>query len=165
MWALPIVVLHLSEHGLKARERFLDGVEVGAVGGRKRRVAPAPSIRSRTATRLWLDRLFMITMSLGRSSGTSTMLYMGFEPVAVGRPVQRPSALPSRSSAGLQSRWSFYEIVGKAHPQALALTQQPCCGSSSHEQSSGSSMVVPTTGAGALLLFGERRSPSRPFLH
>jgi hypothetical protein len=43
-----------------------------AAGGRYTSSAPAASIMTRSAGPLWLERLSMITMSPGRSSGTRT---------------------------------------------------------------------------------------------
>jgi hypothetical protein len=62
----------LAQHGLEARERFSIGLKFGLYDGRKRKVAPAASIFSRTAVRLWLNRLSVMTTSPGRSSGTGT---------------------------------------------------------------------------------------------
>ena len=61
-----VILDNLSRHKAKAARRAI------RQGGRKRSVAPAASIFSRTAARLWLDRLSMTTTSPIRSSGMST---------------------------------------------------------------------------------------------
>jgi len=60
-------------------EGLLDPIEVGGVepapakagGGRNQSLAPAARMALRTAADLWLPRLSMMTMSPGRSVGTS----------------------------------------------------------------------------------------------
>ncbi len=62
----------LRRCALKLGEGLLDRVEVSAVRREAEEASASASIISRTVGALWLDRLSMITTSLGLSSGTST---------------------------------------------------------------------------------------------
>jgi hypothetical protein len=59
----------LAQQVLQLGEELLDGIEAGAIGGRKNSVAPAWRIAARTALALWLPALSMITMSPGFRAG------------------------------------------------------------------------------------------------
>jgi hypothetical protein len=52
-----------AEHGLKPRERLLDGIKVGAAGWQEAQLCTGRFKEHCTDARLWLDRLSTITTS------------------------------------------------------------------------------------------------------
>lgn len=105
-----------------SREKVLSiGLKSELYGGRKRRVAPAALILSLTAARLWLERLSMMTTSPGPQLGHWNLYLIGFEPVAVDRPIQHHRRDHAGHAQARDQRGGLAVPVWEAHPQPLAI--------------------------------------------
>ena len=110
----------LPEHGLELGESLLDGVEVGAVGREEAQGCASRFDQLAHRSTLVARQIVHDDDIAGPQFGDEHLTDIGFEPVAVDRPVEHHRCNHAGHAQCRDQRGRLAVTVREAHPQALA---------------------------------------------